>query len=309
MKLFQQFNVGELDELGKACAAQLFPNRPSWAVASISIRDAAHFAGLIAAVKPNKIIEVGVASGWGSVVLMEGMRAAGHTDFEYFGIDISSRFFLDNAFATGAAVPKVAPEFGSRYHLITGKPVSQVIDEVGPGIDFGFIDADHMHPWATLDLLSIMPYMSEDSWVALHDLNLSRVPRHQHKNRGTKYLFEGWVGDRVHSIENPTMAGAIKLEGDSADYLDCVLDILYTPWEIPIQREFIDPVIQLVQQHYGDDWAEKFQKATVLGNSMAKRANNRRFERLLSKLYRLKFAIETGGQNVYNGIFRAKEDR
>jgi len=308
MKLFQQFKMGELDGVGKPIAEELYKKRPSWAVASISLLDAAHVVGLVKAIKPKKLIEIGVASGWGSVILMDTLRDMGVHDFEYVGIDISSRFFHDPAFATGQAVDELLPDLTSNYQLIVDKSAGQVIHEIGDSIDFGFIDAHHMHPWALLDFLSILPYMAQDSWVALHDLNLSRKAKHKHKNRGPKYLFEGWTGDKVHSIEIPTMVGAIKIEDSTELYLDSLLDILYTPWEMSIHRQYLDPVIRIIDQFYGNTWATKFGEAFEFGNRLVNKTNNREIERLSSEVNRLRLAIESGGRNVIKGVFGPKDD-
>ena len=307
MKLFQQFGFGELDETGKAFAEELYLKRPSWAVASISVRDASHFAGLVKSVRPKKLIEVGVASGWGSVVIMETLKSAGIDDFEYFGIDISPRFFHDSTYATGQAVEEMMPDTVSQFNLITGKSASQVAKEVGAGIDFGFIDAHHMHPWATLDFLSILPFMAESSWIALHDINLCRIERHKHMNRGPKYLFEGWTGDKVHSIEDPTMAGAIKLEERAESYLDNLLDILYTPWEIAVHDQHLNPMISSINEFYGSTWANKFERACQVGNNLVNKTNNREIEKLSTEVNRLRLVVEKTSRDVLNGIFNSKE--
>jgi len=308
MKLFQQFKMGELDGFGKQIAEELYKKRPSWAVASISVLDAAHVVGLVKSIKPKKLVEIGVASGWGSVILMDTLRDMGVHDFEYVGIDISFRFFHDPAFATGQAVDELLPDLASHYQLIVDKSAGQVLHEIGDSIDFGFIDAHHMHPWALLDFLSILPYMAEGSWVALHDLNLSRKAKYKHKNRGPKYLFEGWTGDKVHSIENPTMIGAIKIEDSTESDLECLLDILYTPWEIPIHRQYLDPVIRIIDQFYGNTWAAKFEEAFEFGNRLVNKTNSREIERLSSEVNRLRLATESSMRDVDKGIFRSKDD-
>lgn len=307
MKLFQQYAPGVLDQVGNPIAQQLYPKRPDWAVASISEQDAAFFSGLVQSIKPQKVLEIGVASGWGSVVLLESCREFSNENFEYVGIDIASRFFYDADFATGQAVEEISPDLLPIYRLITEKSAGQAMLDVDDGIDFAFIDAHHMHPWATLDMLSILPFMKKDSWIALHDLNLSRKEDQAHKNRGPKYLYEGWVGDRLHSTESPAMAGAIKIEGDSEQYLDVLLDILYTPWELPVEQQHILPIIDIIKRSFGSEWADKFSRAAEIGNYLAHKIHSQDIDTLSSEVSRLRNALENKGRDILNGILRQKD--
>ena len=174
MKALQQFAYGQVDGAGAPLVRELWPKQPTWAVASISVHDAAFFAGLVVETRPHKLVEIGVASGWGSCVLLHALDRAGLSASQLHGIDISERFFYDAAYATGQCVPDVMPDSTSRYRLRTGVTSAECMAEIGADIDFAFIDAHHMHPWATLDLLAVMPFMTPGSWVAMHDLNLSR---------------------------------------------------------------------------------------------------------------------------------------
>ena len=100
----------------------------------------------------------------------------------------------------------------------------------------------------------------------MHDLNLSRKEDQEHRNRGPKYLFEGWEGDKLHSIQEPTMAGAIRMPDDAAAALPLLLDILYTPWELPIESRASDAVCGIIESAYGAAWGAKFRRGIEIGN-------------------------------------------
>lgn len=274
MKLFEQFALGELDKIGRPLTDEMYRKRPAWAVGSVSDYDAAFFSGLAMVVKPKKIVEVGVASGWGSVMLLKSLQEAGVTDYEYFGVDISHRFYHDNSYATGQVMNEVTPELALRYRLLTGRSIAEVAPEIGEGIDFAFIDAHHMHPWATLDLLALLPFLVPESWVTMHDLNLCLKENHKHKNRGPKYLFESWDGDKVHSIQVPTMAGALRLGADPKEHLPLLLDVLYTPWELPVDGRHLTAITNILTKAYGVQWGEKFQEAFDAGNHFVKKMHS-----------------------------------
>lgn len=288
MKIFEQFPLGSLDASGRPLTNQMYMQRPTWTVASISDYDAAFFAGLVMAVKPHKIVEVGVASGWGSVMLLKALETVGVTDHQYIGVDIAERFFYDENYATGQAVGEVVPTLASNYRLLTGRSIAEVAQELGGGIDFAFIDAHHMHPWATLDLLSLLPFLVPGSWVAMHDLNLCLKEDQEHRNRGPKYLFDAWEGDRVHSVQVPTMAGAIRLGARPEEHLPLLIDVLYTPWELPVDERFLAPLASLLSKYYGDEWGAKFRRATEVGNYLSHKMHSRDIDALTAEIGRLR---------------------
>jgi predicted O-methyltransferase YrrM len=263
------FTHGELDFAGRVLIEPLFQKQPSWTVASISDFDAAFFSGLVLAIKPSKIIEVGVASGWGSVVMLNALHSAGLSDYAYFGVDIADRFFYDSQYATGEAVSEMLPSLESQYRLMTGASIGEVASTIGGEVDFAFIDAHHMHPWATLDLLALLPHLAPESWIALHDLSLCRKPDQHHQNRGPKYLYEGWDGEKIHSVQVPTMAGAIKLSSSLESHLPLLIDLLYTPWELTVDQKFVTPIVQSISTHFGSEWGHKLERATEIGNYFA----------------------------------------
>ena len=288
MIIFDKFSKGLLDSVGRPLTDEMYQRRPDWALASISDYDAAFFAGLALTLMPKKIVEVGVASGWGSVILLKALTEAGVLDYQYFGVDIAERFFYNDSYATGQAVGEVVPDLISKYRLLTGRSIAEVAPEIGYGIDFAFIDAHHMHPWATLDLLSLLPFLKPESWVALHDLNLCLKEDQGHQNRGPKYLFDAWDGDKSHSIQVPTMAGAIQLSVYPEDHLPLLLDLLYTPWELPVDDRFLAPLLILLRTHYGEEWGSKFQRAMEVGNYFTHKMHSQDIDSLTAEIGRLR---------------------
>jgi predicted O-methyltransferase YrrM len=302
MKTFQQYALGYMDSIGAPIVHALWPRQPTWAVASISDMDAAFFAGLVIETRPAKLVEIGVASGWGSCVLLEALDAAGMQKSVLHGVDIAERFFYDEAYATGQCVNDVMPERLARYRLTTGMTAGECAASIGAGVDFAFIDAHHMHPWATLDLLAIMPMMRPASWVAMHDINLSRKEDQEHRNRGPKYLFEGWEGDKMHSTQVPTMAGAIRLPDDPPACLPLLLDILYTPWELPVDPRPCNAATDAVERVYGATWGAKFRRACEIGNYHVGKMHSADIDELHRKIA----ALRGGVRGWARALFRER---
>lgn len=268
----EAFQSGYLDAKALDRILPFLKKRPEWAVASISEFDAKFLYGLVCELKPARILEVGVASGWGSCIIMDALKSSGVDRYNFFGVDIAERFFYDDKYETGECVKHIMPG-NLKYDLRTGVLIADVVEDIGPNLDLGFIDANHMHPWAALDMLAIMPYMREGSYVALHDLSLSRKEDQLHKNRGPKYLYEGWEGEKVHSVQYPAMIGAIRVDTAPEQMLSVIEDVLYTPWEVPVEHPYLLRLVELVGRKYGPGWAEKVKKAVDNGNYIIGRMN------------------------------------
>jgi predicted O-methyltransferase YrrM len=271
LKNREAFQYGFLDDLGRAQSLELMAKRPDWAVASISEYDAAFLYGAVKELKPVKVLEVGVASGWGSCLIMHALKAAGVDQFTFYGVDIASRFFYDEKYATGGCVEQMMPELLTQYHLQTDCVIADVIESIGGDIDFAFIDANHMHPWAALDMLAILPFMCSGSYIALHDLSLCRKEDQLHKNRGPKYLYEGWEEEKAHSVQTPTMIGVIRTGSDPNRMLAVIEDVLYTPWEVPVDHYSLERIDTLVERFYGAEWGKKIHKVLFAGNDIFNR--------------------------------------
>jgi predicted O-methyltransferase YrrM len=303
MKVFERFPFGHLDDIGGPIVRRIWPSQPAWAVASISEADAAFFAGLVIATRPAKLVEIGVASGWGSCILLDALANAGLPESELHGVDIAERFFYDASYATGQCVAEVMPERAGRYHLRTGVTIGECTADIGSGVDFAFIDAHHMHPWATLDLLAVLPLVVPGNWVAMHDLSLSRKEDQEHRNRGPKYLFEGWEEDKVHSTQEPTMAGAIRIPDDPRRCLPLLLDIAYTPWELAVEARACDAVCNVIEGAYGATWAARFRRAFEIGNYHVAKVHSPDIDQLRRQLA----APRTGARGLMRRVlFRAR---
>lgn len=247
----------ELERRGDALVRELFELKPRWLGGNISDYDSKFLAGLAEYSGAKRAVEIGVASGWSSAILLKALTAVAPTA-RVSGIDLSPSYYLDPAIATGQAVAEVTPSLQENYQLFTGRYSFDAMRDVG-NVDFAFIDGHHMHPWATIDLLAILPFLSRDRWVAMHDLNLCKIERHRHTNRAPFYLFHFWPDRKIHSTQDPTMIGAVLVEREASHYLSDMLECLYTPWETKLQPAVVAGFVAFIGGHFGEEWARAFQ--------------------------------------------------
>jgi len=260
LEMYRTITAAELESCGvDAIGGDFLSRKPDWVQGNISEYDSRFLSGLALFVKARRVVEIGVASGWSSAVLLNALSHADNPA-TVTGIDLFPNYYVDTSIPTGRAVYEVVPELASNYRLLTGRMAFDAMSDVGK-VDFAFIDGHHMHPWATLDMLSVLPFIERGRWVALHDLNLCTFERHQHKHRGPFYLFYMWPDQKLHSTQQPTMIGAVLIERPPADYLPILLEILYTPWEVDVDEAALSRLTEYLADQFGKSWSDKFSKA------------------------------------------------
>lgn len=255
----------EVEKLGEAVIDEGYLSRkPAWVGGQISPNDATFLSGLVQTLQPRKVVEIGVASGWSSSILLRSLESRS-LSYSVVGVDLCPDYYLDKTMRTGSVVEIMTPNLVGNYQLLTGNLAFEVMAEVGQA-DFAFIDAHHMHPWATFDLIAVTPFMKKGAWVALHDINLCRLERHKHMNRGPFYLYYLWPDTKLNSTQEPSMIGAIKFNKDPKEYLSAIFEILCTPWEVPIERATVERLGEYIGVHFGKEWAHRFSSICEIAN-------------------------------------------
>lgn len=248
------------EHVGKLDSARMLTRLPSWVKGNISPFDQPLLIGLTKLLQPRKIVEIGVASGWSGCLFIDAM-ISNRQPAEYIGIDSSLTYYLDNTRNTGAAINELFPKIPNiNCKLLLGAATIDVVEQIGKNIDLAFIDAEHHHPWAILDLLTLLPTLAPASYVLLHDLNLSTFERHKHSNRGPKYLYECWPFAKFYSSQKPPMIGAIQIPASIDEgFITLLLDTIHTPWEIKIDSSILQKISLAIGKKFGSDWGAKFQ--------------------------------------------------
>jgi predicted O-methyltransferase YrrM len=241
----------------RVCASHavdaLYP-APAWAAGALPRDDAEFLFETILAHQPATVVEIGVASGVSSAVILSALDALPDSVSRTLtSCDIVPRCYFDAQYATGDAVRTMYPASRARWMLDTNLDTRRLSQTMAPAsIDLLFIDANHYHPWPLLDLLHLSVAARPWSWVVLHDINLPHVsPALQ--AWGAKWLFEAWPLAKITGGGPDGNIGAVQLPDDPRMLIPTAKRLLQRRWEFAptlwhvALPECLSPVQELVR--------------------------------------------------------------
>lgn len=180
--------------------------------------------------KPSRVVEIGTASGISSAIILKALELNG-AEYKFHAIEYLDYCYFDHTKTPGFVVEQVYGEHvPDNFFLHLNKNVSDlgnILD--GDKVDFIFIDANHSHPWVTLDTICALPFLGHDSTIVYHDINLHLAGGNDKKDDyGAHVLFYNIPATEkiVPGVQVPNI-GSLCLSGDPLSYLPSLLNILY----------------------------------------------------------------------------------
>lgn len=249
----------------------------------MSSHQSAFLCGLLNLKKPSKILEVGVAAGGTSAIVLQCMENL-DIKYEMHSVDCSKNYYRDVKQRTGFLVDAAKLSLGSdRQHLYLGGVLPEYISEIGDGIDFLILDTVHTLPGEILDFLVILPYLSDDALVCLHDIALNQLgfPDIYKESNATNVLFHSVRGKKILNFLSDDLAGtsfpnigAFQITPDTKkDILDVFLSLTMGWTYLPSMND-LEIYGKYIKLHYEDDLCKLFDMAVLMNQ------NNRLFFKL-----------------------------
>ncbi len=206
--------------------------------------DARFLAQTILDAAPKNYLEIGVASG-ASALAAAAVSSTFATNI--VAIDADIHWYADRTKAVGYLLDTdlLSSEDRSRIDLRVGTRLYDGIDELqsGPRFEMIFIDADHAHPWPTVDTIFALTIASDNCVFVHHDLSLYMTSE-SHERTGPKFLYdqipENYRNQALYPFKPSIFSFRYNEESKIAIHQACAKS-LYLPWsgDVTINNDFV----------------------------------------------------------------------
>ncbi|GGX48947.1 hypothetical protein GCM10007385_16360 [Tateyamaria omphalii] len=221
--------------------------------------------------KPKRFLEIGTASGLTTGFIARFTEDAGGNHVTT--LDTDTRFFGDHSKPVGYLASEIYSGDAVKVHIETGKSSLDLSTVDGPW-DMAFVDADHAHPWPTLDTLAVAAHLTGPRIVLHHDLQLFR--RHLwFRGTGPRALFNETPEKFRHAHPaNGWNMFYIDLNMPDETWSEVAANALCMPWTArpSISRRTRDRFHTMIQTNNGIGLANLFSETVRLNRwSLARR--------------------------------------
>ena len=226
--------------------------------------------GMIRKYKPKKILEVGVASGDSSSIILNAIQNIENSHL--YSIDKLINAFNEKNKEVGWIVKEKFRNLMNKWTLYTGGITSNFIEKIGGDIDFVFIDAWHYAPGEWLDILQILPFLKKkNAIVMLHDIRYQfEVKKFFYSSND--HLFTYLKGEKIipkvpEVIPN---IGAVFLDNNQEKYyFDYFFALTSTWYAIPDIEEW-NFIRNFLSKYYSKELIEIYDSAYKMNKNYKK---------------------------------------
>ena len=230
--------------------------------------------GIIRALKPKKILEVGVSAGGGTAIILNAISDIDGA--KLYSIDYSQTAFFFPDKPSGFLVDEKFPQFMDKWQIFRGGDASRHIEKVGGDIDLLMLDTAHTHPWETMNFLCVLPFMKRNfSWTVLHDITLYTDPNGRLSTNACRYLFGHVVSDEKitpapdNEAINFSNIGAFKVSECTFAHVNNLLESLLIPWDRTVGKNDREDIRKIIEKYYSPEQYEFFVKALKFQDYLA----------------------------------------
>jgi len=242
-------------------------------VPEMSEFESAFLCGLLRRYRPKKIVEIGIAAGGTTAIILNCIKSLKMKCIMY-SIDASEKFYRNHAKMSGY----IATEYLSKanwdisevkHKFILGKTLPNVIDELGDDIDFVILDTMHILPGEILDFLTLMPRLTSSAVICLHDISLNQLT--EPKNIATNVLYSNVVARKIlnflpkvnrYGASYPNI-GAFQIIDNTRDHVQNLFLSLLLNWSyVPCEND-LEVYRQLYKESYSDELLKIFDNAVI----------------------------------------------
>lgn len=246
--------------------------------------DLAFLCGMIKNKEPKKLVEIGVAEGGTTAVIVKSLSMLGGKR-EVFSVDLNETLYCDNRKRTGYEYDRLMPYIDKTdivHNILLGEIIAKQIDKIGSGIDFVIIDTTHKLPGEVLDFLCVFPYLTRDATVVLHDTNLNYIKAisgsrsrllDSTESVATKFLFSAVTAEKYLKITEsglPNIA-AFTIKKDTYEHIIDLFYLLSFTWAYIPEKNMLNDYRNIYARHYDKMCLEIYDIAVTINQKIDRR--------------------------------------
>lgn len=241
-----------------------FPNEPE-----MTEFESAYLSGLIRKFKPNKLLEIGIAAGATTGIIIQALLETRerNEDIKFYSIDLNKIYYREHGQSLEGKksgflvdIMRSNTDIWINHTCILGKTVCESFNEIDHDIDFVIIDTVHLLPGELLDLPIILKMVSRNAIIVFHDLSLQHFCWIKENNQNAFATMAALLAlsGRKHipfDLEKPTNfqnIGAIQLTENSFKDFTNLFYALNLPWSYYPNELILNGYINFYNCHYSE---------------------------------------------------------
>lgn len=133
--------------------------------------ESGYLCGVLKERQPQKIVEVGIAGGATTAIILECMEEL-KIKYKVFSIDYAKNFYKDHTKQSGYLAEQIINDkhLEDKHKFLLGDIAYNFIDNIGGEIDCLILDTVHLLPGEVLDVITLIPFMKKGGIVIMHDI-------------------------------------------------------------------------------------------------------------------------------------------
>ena len=231
----------------------------------MSPADHGFLCGLIKDYSPKKVVEVGVAGGATTAVIMNCLSMTGNREAVTYSVDLNEECYRRKGKRTGWQLEEVKDYLDNyqNHTFLLGRMLPQIIQEIGSGIDMVILDTVHALPGEILDFLCIFPYLAENAIVVVHDITRN-FSEHRY-SFATKILLDSVSGEKYFNlIKRLPNIGAFRITEETMLNIENVFSALSITWGYSVDAEILMDYRKIYQSFYPEECLKLFDQIVLM---------------------------------------------
>jgi len=219
--------------------------------------------GAVRRFKPKKIVEIGVAEGCSSSIILNAIQDFNNSHL--YSIDLSDNILI------GECAKRLFPNLLPKWTLYKGNIAAKFMEDIGSDIDMVLIDSAHFEPGEILDFIMVLPFLSEGAIIIIHDIaNQITIAKDNNiwigkRNEWAPYVIFNSIRGKIYLPSGKNLLthdiGAKKLDINQKLYFHDYFRALGGQWQYFPKEKYIKEMYEYFKKYYDSDCLNIFNEA------------------------------------------------